>query len=45
VIGDERGVDPGADGAGQDDHVDPQLGEPHLTITVPCMSLLWSVQT
>ena len=41
----ERTVDPGADGAGEDDDVPPELGEPHLTITSPSMSRLCSVQT
>ena len=45
VISDESGVDPGADRAGEDDEVRTQLGERHVTITVPSMSLLCSVQT
>jgi hypothetical protein len=45
VIRREGAVDAGADRAGEDDEVDAELGERHVTITVPSMSLLWSVQT
>ncbi len=45
VFRQERRVDPGADGAHEDDDVAPELGEPHLTITSPSMSRLCSVQT
>ena len=40
VIRNEGAVNARADRAGQDDDVDSKLGEPHLTITVPCMSWL-----
>src|SRR5687767_15259590 len=39
----ECAVDPRADGAREDEDVAPELGELHLTITSPSMSLLWSV--
>ena len=41
----ERSVDAGTDGTGEDDDVACELGARHLTITVPSMSWLWSVQT
>src|SRR4051812_38323599 len=44
VIGNECGMNPCADGAGEDDDVDAQLGERHVTITLPYMSLLCSGQ-
>ena len=45
VAGHERAVDAGADGAGEDDDVAPELGEGHVTITSPSMSWRCSVQT
>jgi hypothetical protein len=45
MVGQERAVDPGADCAGEDDDVAPELERAHLTITVPSMSWLCSVQT
>jgi hypothetical protein len=44
VVRSESTVDPGADRTGEDDQVDAELGESHVTITVPSMSRLWSVQ-
>ena len=45
VLRHERAVDAGADRAGEDDDVACELGARHLTITVPSMSWLCSVQT
>jgi hypothetical protein len=45
VIRRDGAVDARADRAGEDDDVAFELGERHLTITVPSMSLLWRVQT
>jgi hypothetical protein len=45
VVVDEGAVDAGADRAREDDDVGAQFREGHVTITVPCMSWLCSVQT
>ena len=45
VVRDKGTVDAGADRTREDDDVGAELGERHVTITVPSMSLLCSVHT